>query len=246
MSMSFRKALDPCHATSPAHYTFQLARYMSDPSAIRAAARNHYGPTRRLPDCETIREQIAAHRAANKPKELRLNKRESMSLEPGMLEHSQEVARKHHAKASRRLLASLWRCHPEILSRLTNQRPAPEPVAPPPAIKFEAPAIAPDIVHLIVREVADDLKITRDDIFGPRKFDRFVAARYVLVTILRERGWSYPQMGKMLGRDHSSIVHLAKFGDKYRRKYPQIESTLSRLSLMRTRPGSLGETECGQ
>lgn len=37
-----------------------------------------------------------------------------------------------------------------------------------------------------------------------------VAARRKIALALRENGFSYPQIGKVMNRDHSSIIHLCK------------------------------------
>lgn len=50
--------------------------------------------------------------------------------------------------------------------------------------------------------------ITADDILGPGRNSRFVKARNAAAYIMRHRdGASYPEIGRRLGRDHTSVMH---------------------------------------
>jgi len=42
------------------------------------------------------------------------------------------------------------------------------------------------------------------------RHDYVVLQRKILVKFLREKGYSYPKIGKMLKRDHSTIMNLAE------------------------------------
>lgn len=48
------------------------------------------------------------------------------------------------------------------------------------------------------------------NIKSERRIPRFVFARSFFVMIARENGYSYPQIGDAINRDHSSIMHLYK------------------------------------
>lgn len=45
------------------------------------------------------------------------------------------------------------------------------------------------------------------DVRGPRHFSKLIPARREIVVMLRHRGWSFPQIGRVLNRDHSTAVH---------------------------------------
>lgn len=57
---------------------------------------------------------------------------------------------------------------------------------------------------------------TVEDMLGPRRLKPLVFARGVVSAILHERGFSTTKIGRMLNRDHSSIVHyLREVGPVY-------------------------------
>lgn len=64
----------------------------------------------------------------------------------------------------------------------------------------------------IVRIVADSHGVSMSDILGSRKHAHVVAARRECMAMLRGEGLSCPQIGRILNRDSSTIVHnLQKF-----------------------------------
>lgn len=58
----------------------------------------------------------------------------------------------------------------------------------------------------IIRAVAARHKLQPHDILGPDRFGHFVEARRETMIRLREAGYSYPQIGKFLNRDHTTVV----------------------------------------
>ena len=48
---------------------------------------------------------------------------------------------------------------------------------------------------------------TRDDILGPSKHRPLMLARWECVAMFRRRGLSTPAIGRIMQRDHSTIVH---------------------------------------
>lgn len=57
--------------------------------------------------------------------------------------------------------------------------------------------------------VAEDFGIRVGDLIGPSREGYLVDARAVVVMLLVSKGWSAPQIGRMLGnRDHSTILNL--------------------------------------
>jgi chromosomal replication initiation ATPase DnaA len=49
---------------------------------------------------------------------------------------------------------------------------------------------------------------TLEDILGPRKFKHLVAVRRKCIVMLREKGYSTTEIGRIMGgRDHSTICH---------------------------------------
>lgn len=59
--------------------------------------------------------------------------------------------------------------------------------------------------------VAKAYHVTPDDVLGARRDKSVSAARASYCWALHEsRGLSYPEIGRLLGRDHSTVMHLAK------------------------------------
>ena len=48
---------------------------------------------------------------------------------------------------------------------------------------------------------------TLEDILGPRKFKPLVAVRRKCAVMLREKGHTMTEIGRILRRDHTTIVH---------------------------------------
>lgn len=67
----------------------------------------------------------------------------------------------------------------------------------------------------VLEQVAKELNLTREDILSERRFDKFVFARAVVAILLRDGGLSWPEIGAVLERDHSTIMYLV---ERYRYK----------------------------
>jgi chromosomal replication initiator protein len=65
----------------------------------------------------------------------------------------------------------------------------------------------------IIAEVAKETGISVADILGPRKLAPIAAARRIAMQRIRnELGYSYPQIGRMFGRDHSTAIWACRGG----------------------------------
>lgn len=53
-------------------------------------------------------------------------------------------------------------------------------------------------------------QVSLSDVLGKSREHRLMPARAAIARYLRERGWSYPSIGKVMGgRDHTTIMHCA-------------------------------------
>ena len=59
-----------------------------------------------------------------------------------------------------------------------------------------------DIAHL-----AEGYGYTVEDMLGRLRFKRVVAVRRLCILMLREKGYSTTEIGRIMNRDHSTIVH---------------------------------------
>lgn len=69
----------------------------------------------------------------------------------------------------------------------------------------------------IIRAVALEHGLQPRDLLGRDRFGHFIAARREAMVRLREAGFSYPQIGRFLGRDHSTIVFHVNKANRARR-----------------------------
>lgn len=87
---------------------------------------------------------------------------------------------------------------------------------------------------LFPREVIDDVAqlflMTADDILGDNRFTRYVDARATVAKILHNRGLSYPHVGRIMGRDHSTIINLITRLDRYKARNPMVDHVLGIVS----------------
>lgn len=59
-----------------------------------------------------------------------------------------------------------------------------------------------DIQHL-----AEGYGYTVADILGPKRRRHLVSVRRLCILMLREKGYSTTEIGRVMNRDHSTIVH---------------------------------------
>lgn len=84
----------------------------------------------------------------------------------------------------------------------------------------------------LVEAAAAAFNLTYEDVIGPNRHTRHVCARSVAARLLRERGNSYPQIGRYLGgRDHSTAINLCCKFEARARRHPQVQVVYDRLAL---------------
>lgn len=159
-----------------------------------------------------------------------------------------ELIERAMKQGSRALLCALNRARglpPPFLPK-PSQRPtvafAPLPrelveryVRPEPPLKAPKPRL-----HLVVqgmsakeviRAVAEAFELTPADLTSPRRSLPHVLARQVVIRLLRDRTWanglprfSTPQIGRMINRDHTSVLHALQTFDAKSRAYPEMRA----------------------
>lgn len=60
---------------------------------------------------------------------------------------------------------------------------------------------------LEIEAIAKEHCFTVEDILGPRKFKHLVAVRRKCIVMLREKGHTTTGIGRIMNRDHTTIVH---------------------------------------
>jgi chromosomal replication initiation ATPase DnaA len=61
-----------------------------------------------------------------------------------------------------------------------------------------------------IAQVAARTGITEADILGRSRFREHFRARRMVCLELHARGWSYSRIGRLLGRDHTTISHAVR------------------------------------
>ena len=58
----------------------------------------------------------------------------------------------------------------------------------------------------LVDIIAQAHAVTRSDVLGRGRTKQVAAARHALMRALREQGMSYPEVGWLLDRDHTTVI----------------------------------------
>jgi len=58
-----------------------------------------------------------------------------------------------------------------------------------------------------IAEIAEAHRLTVEDILSPKRHKYLVSVRRKCVYMLRDKGYSTTEIGRIMQRDHSTIVH---------------------------------------
>lgn len=110
-------------------------------------------------------------------------------------------------------------------------KPAPRPIS----IKsFKLEAHVPLFGELLLSVVASEYGLTPQEMKGPSRLPEFVEARALVADVLRHRNWSYPRIGRLLQRDHSTIINLIEKMPIYRARSKGCAEIYDALAKYRT------------
>lgn len=165
----------------------RLIRYISDPSTVRVRTLEQFGCA---PSTEVIRK-------------LRDN---WIALVKERAEH-RALAEEDAPDDAAILVLAL--AEPE-------EDPAPAPVAPTLDPVVHTPRREMLTAIEVIDTVAEVCDISHGELIGSCRERKYVAARELCAAVLRARGNSYPQVGRMMnGRDHTTILHnVRQFFDR--------------------------------
>lgn len=227
---------------SPISYAAQLASYISDPSTIRARVLDEYGRAPTIEQCRNLRAQKVREKEVINRRRIG-GKRFAATFRCG---HPQTDANTvigmngndRCASCEKRKIAAEKKRQEEreAVERARAAQEAAEREAK--RVKIEqalnrlvkkVPAERPRIGTALLGKVADFFGLTPADLIGKRKFDILVDARTVFALIMRERGLSYPQIGRFMERDHSTVINLTRKAAKRIERNPLILVALERL-----------------
>lgn len=71
------------------------------------------------------------------------------------------------------------------------------------------------IREAILLKTQDLFGVRPHDVTGPSRYGLYLKARYAVCLALRRRGWSYGQIGALLGgRDHTTIMNACENAER--------------------------------
>lgn len=225
-------------ARSPIEYAERLARYINDPSTIRARTLNQFGSA---PSIEKCRELRAAASVTNI---IPIEKRGVRPFKCGhdrsddnclLLESGNVVCRicddDRSARVERQVREAQARAA-ELEVQLTALREANRRAEELRKQIDDESAPRRTFVSTkdIIRLAANVAGITVAEMMGPGRSTKFVQARFAVYLVSQERGLSTPEIGRRVGgRDHSSVLHgIARAKDMEKRD-PEFARIMARL-----------------
>lgn len=149
----------------------------------------------------------------------------------------------HDLLADRRANGAIRRGSMDLIRRLRAEHPErfPELAIPKPSprVSFDlGPPIrlSDSFATRLIEAVASYYHIRPADITGPRRWSYFVEARSLVATTLRARGWYYPRIGRLMNRDHTSVLNLCKKIDIFCKRSEECRDAYEALEPYRTKP----------
>lgn len=174
----------------PRTYASQLARYIRNASKVRALTMSEWGRAPSLEECAALIAEAAAERERYRRESERLDPQDIDALDfvPSATEHAKRAQR-----AAMKIAAQVVEL----------------PTEPSPANDDHIPA-RPFLLNEIVEAIARTMKVTTADILGPCRSGQVIRARQVVCWVLSKRGQSYPQIGRRINRDHSTVISAVR------------------------------------
>lgn len=83
----------------------------------------------------------------------------------------------------------------------------------------------------IIKLCATLFKVPVEDLMSPKRDQRIVEARFALYAALRMRGWTYPRIGRFLGRDHATVMYGVQRAEYIMERHPLYEEKVEKMSM---------------
>lgn len=156
-----------------------------------------------------------------------------------------DEAAKRMADGSRELLQAILKARqPRVKVVYVNDARRGEPVARPGQVRipmcrprrtlwprwYRPPSLIASMPHATLDAVALHFGVTKDMILGLGRSSVLVDARVTCAAILRRRGLSYNAIGRLMKRDHSTLIHLIGKLDIYERRNPLVTEAIIKLA----------------
>lgn len=97
----------------------------------------------------------------------------------------------------------------------------------------------------IVNLCAELFDVSSKDLLGRSRLRYIVHARYALYAALRQRGWSFPQIGALFNRHYSSVIHGVSVADYLMERDRSYEEKVEALAILKPKPVPLEDSDHG-
>jgi len=85
-------------------------------------------------------------------------------------------------------------------------------------------------VRVVLKEFAALIDATPEDLIKQDRSQTIARCRHILIFSLKlHTGLSYPKIGLILKRDHSTIVHAVKMGEKIVKENPWLYEEIEKI-----------------
>ena len=220
---------------TPISYAKAIA-YLPDPSTIRARVVQQFG-AKRAPSLDQCRNLRAAYLESRKNSQGRCQERFGRNFKCSHPQTEENTiisingidtcktcaALKRDVKQAERNRAEyIMRALREKQAKLDKARKQYEQ-----AVAENAEPSRPLFPREVVAHVARLFMMEPSDLLGGvKRHSRYIDARATAAKILHNRGLSYPHIGRIMKRDHSTIINLLSKLDRYKARNPMIDHVL--------------------
>jgi hypothetical protein len=96
----------------------------------------------------------------------------------------------------------------------------------------------------LLNKASEVFDLSVKELAGNQRYKYLMPARFAMYKTLRERGWSYPRIGKLFnGKDHSTIIHGVRRADYMIEKDADYAAKVKALMNTRLTPTALTQEE---
>ena len=228
--------------TSPVNYAKYLAGYISDPTTIRARVKEEFGRSPSVDIIRKIREEAVKSKRVEgfslcESRYRPLFKCGHPETEDNIVIGLNGIDKCRQCEEEKARIAKAREANRrEVLRRKLEQEKAVREAAR--RVDMEKalrtiletpPTNRPRLGTEVIRQVAEMFKMEPSDIIGKDRHEIYIDARCAVALIMRERGLSYPQIGRFMERDHSTVINLTRKAAKRIERNPLILVALERL-----------------
>jgi Bacterial dnaA protein helix-turn-helix len=222
-------------APTPLNYAKQLAGYISDPSKVRAMTVNYWGRGPSVDQCrnliearrQPVRRARCQERFGRNFKCSHPQTEENTIITIDGIDTCKTCAKLKSSvkERERERAAAIMRAQREKNAKLEKARA--EYIK---ALAEPAQPTRPLFPREVIADVERLFMLEPGSVVGGNRLARYVEARATAAYILHSRGLSYPHVGRIMNRDHSTIINLIAKIDIYKARNPMVEHVLGIVS----------------